>query len=163
MDGDQLKELRQFLLTCKFLSKRDRMFIRGLLQRFEIDREASATNQAAEHVNLEVDLAMLSARFEAEKAIAAMEAERHQNAHQVELMNAAEVPVTVPEGEKPGRPPSTEWRLKRMKAVGASDPVYIEKMQRYIEACRLHTMIDKLSWALSRRASLLDAIIRRER
>lgn len=175
MVSDQARELRLFMAGCKFLSKSDRIYIRGLLRRFEIDRENSSIAQAESHSLLEVDLAVLAARLEAEKELAAIEADRYLNARTVELMDdgdrAVEGRTVAPEPAEgkaskkttAGRPPAAEWRLKRLRAAAGSDPAYIERMTRFVEYRRLHTMIDKLQWALSRRGTLIDALIRRER
>lgn len=168
MVKSQARELRLFLAGCKFLTREDRMYIRRLLRRFEIDKMLSPAQQVERHSRLEVDLANLAARLELESQIAALEAEKYRDQRTVELMDESDRDVEAEAASdgpssKPRRPPAAEWRLKRLRSAAGSDQRAFEKMAEFAQRKRLHTMIDKLQWAMSRRGTLIDALIRRER
>lgn len=168
MVKSQARELRLFLMECKFLSRQDRAYIRNLLRRFEIDKTLTPGQQAERHSRLEVDLANLAARLELEKELAALEADRFKDERTVTLMDEsdrdaeAEAASAGP-SSKPKRPPAAEWRLKRLRSAAGSDKQYFAKMTEFVQRRRLHTMVDKLQWAMPRRGTLIDALMRRER
>lgn len=164
--NEELQNLREFMRECPFLTTEDRRTIRGVIQRYPLDASVSPRHQAADHIELQVDLALLSARLKQLRDLQGIEVDRHLNEVTARLMDEAELDrdrvVDIDNDGKRKKPPAAATQQRRIKVEAEMDKGYIKRLQKLTDYERLFGSVDKLQWSLKDRGALLDGLIRKE-
>jgi len=136
LEPESLKELIDFLNGVNFVSPSDVTMILSLYQRLPISR-AKLEAHADDHMGIEGDLSYLSAKYGALHR----KAEGLLNAHAGTLVKSHR------QREQP------QWAAK---GAIECDEKYLQLHNDCVDKFRVWDMLERLSWSLKRRESLLN-------